>query len=119
MRTIYTVFCFLLSLNVLVSVVQAEPRVISLNLLEQELSPLKVYQNVPIKLTNTFKANLYNFTVTKPPLPKEILSVSKLHFGQSFVLHFPKVGAYEICFSKEKNAARTCLKLDVLKRTIV
>ena len=49
MRTIYTVFCFLLSLNVLVSVVQAEPRVISLNLLEQELSPLKVYQNFYIK----------------------------------------------------------------------
>ena len=94
MRTIYTVFCFLLSLNVLVSVVQAEPRVISLNLLEQELIPLKVYQNVPIKVTNTFKASLYNFTVSKPPLPKEILSVTEFHPGQSFELHFPKVGTY-------------------------
>ena len=49
MRAIYTAFCFLLLLNV--CVVQAEPRVISLNLLEQDLSPLKVYQNVPIKVT--------------------------------------------------------------------
>ena len=118
MRTIYTVFCFLLSLNVLVSVVQAEPRVISLNLLEQELSPLKVYQNVPIKVTNTFKANLYNFTVTKPPLPKEILSVSEFHSVQSFDLNFSKVGSYEICFSKEKNSTRTCLTLNVLKRIV-
>ena len=116
MRAIYTAFCFLLLLNV--CVVQAEPRVISLNLLEQDLSPLKVYQNVPIKVTNTFKASLYNFTVSKPPLPKEILSVTEFHPGQSFELHFPKVGSYEICFSKGKNAARTCLKLDVLKRTI-
>jgi hypothetical protein len=109
-------FCWLLSLSILVSLVQAEPRVISLNLLGS--SPLQVYQNVPIKLSNTFQSNLYDLTVTKPPLPKNILSIAKFAKGQSFDLSFSKVGAYEICFSKEKNEARTCLNMDVLKRTV-
>jgi len=112
MRVIYTVFCFLLLLNV--CMVQAEP--ISLSLSGQESSPLKVYQNDPVKVNNTFHANLYDLTVTKPPLPKEILSVAEFRSGQSFDLHFPKVGAYEICFSREKNEVRTCRDLNVLKR---
>jgi len=69
-------------------------------------------------VNNTFHANLYDLTVTKPPLPKEILSVAEFRSGQSFDLHFPKVGAYEICFSRGKNAVRTCLQLNVLKRTV-
>ena len=115
MRITRIIFCLLFSLGIFSSLVQAEPRVISLNVLGQ--SPLQVYQNIPIKLSNTFKTNLYNLTVTKPPLPKEIISVSEFNSGQSFDLSFSKVGAYEICFSKEKNEARTCLNLDVLKRT--
>ena len=109
-------FCFLLLVNI--AVVQAGPRVMSLNLLGQGSNPLKVYQNVPIKVNNTFHANLYDLTVTKPPLPKEILSVSEFPSGQSFDLNFPKVGSYEICFSKEKNSTRTCLTLNVLKRIV-
>ena len=116
MRVISTTICLFLSLGILVSLVNAEPRVISLNLLDS--SPLKVYQNAPIKLSNTFQINLYDLTVTKPPLPKEILSVSEFTSGQSFELSFSKVGAYEICFSKDKNKIRTCLSVDVLKRTI-
>ena len=110
------VFCFLLLFNV--CVVQAGPRVMSLNLSDQGSNPLKVYQNVPLKVNNTFHANLYDLTVTKPPLPKEILSVSEFHSGQSFDLNFSKVGSYEICFSKEKNSTRTCLTLNVLKRIV-
>ena len=114
MRVIYTVFCFLLLLNV--CMVQAEP--ISLSLSGQESSPLKVYQNVPIKITNTFQASLYDLTVSKPALSKELLSVAEFFPGQSFDLSFPKVGDYEICFSRGKNAVRTCLQLNVLKRTV-
>lgn len=116
MRIISVIFGLLLSLGIFISLVQAEPRVISLNLLDQ--NPLMVYQNAPIKLSNTFQTNLYDLTVTKPPLPKEILSVSEFASGQSFDLTFSKVGAYEICFSRKKNEARTCLSLDVQKSTV-
>jgi hypothetical protein len=116
MRIFSTTIYLFLSLGILVGLANAEPRVISLNLVDN--SPLKVYQNVPIKLSNTFQINLYDLTVTKPPLPKEILSVSEFASGQSFDLSFSKVGAYEICFSKDKDKVRTCLSLDVLKRTV-
>ena len=112
MRTI--VFCLLMSLGVLVSFGQAKPRMVSLDLSGQ--SPLKIYQNSEINVNNTFQTNLYDLTITKPPLPKEIVSVSEFITGQSFTLAFSKVGTYQICFSKEKNAVQTCLNLDVLKR---
>lgn len=112
MRT--TVFSLLLVLGFFVSFGQAQPRMISLDLSGQ--SPLTIYQNSDITVSNTFQTNLYDLTITKPPLAKEILSVSEFISGESFSLAFSKVGAYEICFSKEKNEARTCLKLDVLKR---
>jgi hypothetical protein len=110
MRTI--IFCLLLSLFVFVSFGQATP--ISLDLSGQ--SPLKFYQNTNIKVNNTFETNLYNFTVTKPSLSKEIVSVSEFISGESFELAFSKIGAYEVCFSKQRNEIPTCLKLDVLKR---
>lgn len=116
MRLISTAFSLLISLGVLVSLVQADPRVISLNHLDQ--GSLMIYQNSPVKLSNTFETNLYDLTVTKPPLSKKILSVSEFAAGQSFDLSFSKVGAYEICFSKNKNEAQTCLSLDVLKRIV-
>ena len=116
MRVTRITFCLLFSLGIFSSLVQAEPRVISLNVLGQ--GPLKIFQNVPVQVSNTFQTNLYNLTVTKPPIAKEILSVSKFIPGQTFDLSFSKVGAYEICFSKGKNEARTCLNLDVLKRTV-
>ncbi len=116
MRYNPVVFCLILLLGVWASALQAEPRVIALHLLGQ--SPMKVYQHDSIKIDNTFQANLYNLTVTKPPLPKEILSVPEFLSGQSFDLTFSKLGAYEICFSREKNQARTCLTLDVSKRTV-
>lgn len=108
------IFCWFLLLAGFVSFGQANPRVISLDLLGQ--GPLQVYQNAPVKVSNTFQATLYDLTVTKPPLSKEILSVAEFTSGQSFDLAFSRVGAYELCFSKDKNEARTCLKLDVLKR---
>jgi len=108
------IFCLLLSLGVFTSLGQAEPRVISLDILGS--SPLEVYQNTPVKVSNPFQVSLYNLTVTKPSAHKDIVSVSEFLSGQSFDLAFSKVGAYEICFSKEKNEARTCLTLDVLKR---
>ena len=46
------VFCFLLLFNIYV--VQAGPRVMSLNLSGQESNPLKVFQNAPLKVNNTF-----------------------------------------------------------------
>jgi hypothetical protein len=110
MRT--TLFCLLLSLFILVSFGQATP--LSLDLSGQ--SPFKFYQNTNIKVSNTFETNLYDLTVTKPALSKEIISVSEFISGESFELAFSKVGAYEICFSKQRNETRTCLKLDVLKR---
>ena len=110
MRT--TFFCLLLSLCFCVSFGQAQP--ISLDLSGQ--SPFKLYQNTNIRVNNTFATNLYDLTVTKPSLSKEILSVSEFVSGESFELAFTKVGVYEICFSKQRNEARTCLKLDVLKR---
>ncbi len=110
MRT--TIFCLLLSLCVFVGFGQAGP--ISLDL--SGPSSLKIYQNTNIRVSNTFETNLYDLTVTKPPLSKEILSVSEFISGESFELAFSKVGAYEICFSKQINETRTCLKLDVLKR---
>jgi hypothetical protein len=116
MRFIQITFCLLVTLGIFVGLVQAEPRVIPLGILSE--SPLKAYQNVPIKLSNTFQTNLYNLTVTKPPLSKEIISVSEFNSGQSFDLSFSKSGIYEICFSKEKNKVRTCLSLDVLKRIV-
>ncbi len=110
-------FCFLLLFNV--CVVQAGPQGMSLDLSGQGSNPqLKIYQNVPIEVNNTFHTNLYDLTVTRPPLSKEILSVAEFHSGQSFSLHFPKVGAYEICFSREKDVARTCVTLNVLKRIV-
>ena len=109
MRT--TIFCLLL-LFVFVSFGQAKP--ISLDLSGQ--SPFKFYQNTNIKVSNTFETNLYDLTVTKPSLSKEIISVSEFISGESFELAFSRVGAYEICFSKQRNETRTCLKLDVLKR---
>ncbi|MZH03016.1 MAG: hypothetical protein F3745_06385 [Nitrospinae bacterium] len=112
MRT--TVFCLLLILGIFVSLGQAKPQAIPLDLSRQV--PMKIYQNASIAVSNTFQTNLYNLTVTKPPLPKEIVSVSKFLPGQSFDLAFSKVGAYEICFSKENNKARTCLQLNVVKR---
>ncbi len=112
MRTI--VFCFLLSLSILVNFGYAEPRMISIDLSGQY--PLKIYQDSEIHVKNTFDTNLYDLTITKPPLSKEILSVSEFVIGQSFALTFFKAGNYEICFSKEKNAAQTCLNLDVQKR---
>ncbi|MBC8286722.1 MAG: hypothetical protein H8E42_04520 [Nitrospinae bacterium] len=112
MRTIF--FCLLLVLGIFVSFGQAKPRMISLDLSGQ--SPLTIYQNSEIKVSNTFQTNLYDLTITKPPLPKEILAVSEFISGQSFILAFSGVGTYEICFSKEKNAVQTCLNLDVLKR---
>jgi hypothetical protein len=114
MRIVSTAICCLLLLGVFASLVQAGPRVISLNLMSQ--SPLQVYQNAPIKLSNTFKTNLYDLTVSKPAVSKKILSVAEFLSGESFDLAFSKVGAYEVCFSRIKNEARTCLKLDVLKR---
>jgi hypothetical protein len=116
MRYNPVIFCLILLLGIWASRVQAAPRIISLHLLGQ--SPMKVYQNDSIKIDNTFQANLYNLTVTKPPLPKEIISVPEFLSGQSFDLSFSKLGAYEICFSREVNQARTCLTLDVLKRTV-
>ena len=110
MRT--TFFCLLLSLCFCVSLGQAQP--ISLDLSGQ--SPFKFYQNTNIKVSNTFETNLYDLTVTKPSLSKEIISVSEFISGESFELAFSRVGAYEICFSKQRNDTRTCLKLDVLKR---
>lgn len=108
------IFSLLLSLGVFVSSGQAEPRTIALDLSGQ--SPFKVYQNAPIKVSNPFQVSLYDFTVTKSPFPKEIISVSEVLSGQTFDLSFSKVGAYKICFSKEKNEAQTCLQLDVQKR---
>jgi hypothetical protein len=109
------VFCFLLLFNV--CLVQAGTQGVSLDLSEQDSNPpLKVYQNAPVKVNNTFNTNLYDLTVTKPPLSKEIISVAEFRSGQSFDLHFPKVGTYELCFSREKNATQTCLTLNVLKR---
>ena len=110
MRT--TIFCLLLTLFVFVSFGQATP--ISLDLSRQ--SHFKFYQNTNIKVSNTFETNLYDLTVAKPSLSKEILSVSEFISGESFELAFTKVGVYEICFSKQRNETRTCLKLDVLKR---
>lgn len=110
MRT--TIFCLLLSLCVLVSFGQAAS--ISLDLSGE--SPFKFYQNTNIRVSNTFGTNLYDLTVTKPSLSKEILSVSEFISGESFELAFSRVGAYEICFSKQRNETRTCLKLNVLKR---
>ena len=110
MRT--TIFCLLLSLFVFVNFGQATP--ISLDLSGQ--SPFKFYQNTNIKVSNTFEINLYDLTVTKPSLSKEIISVSEFISGESFELAFSRIGAYEICFSKQRNEIRTCLKLDVLKR---
>ena len=95
-----------------VSLVQAVP--ISLDLSGQ--SSFKIYQNTNIKVSNTFDTNLYNLTVTKPPLSKQILSVPKFIPGESFELAFSMVGAYEICFVRQINEERTCLQLDVLKR---
>ena len=109
MRT--TIFCLLL-LFVFVSFGQATP--VSLDLSGQ--SHFKFYQNTNIKVSNTFETNLYDLTVTKPSLSKEIISVSEFISGESFELAFSRVGAYEICFSKQRNETRTCLKLDVLKR---
>ena len=111
MRT--TIFCLLL-LFVFVSFGQATP--ISLDLSGQ--SHFKFYQNTNIKVSNTFEINLYDLTVTKPSLSKEIISVSEFISGESFELAFSRVGAYEICFSKQRNEIRTCLKLDVLKRIV-
>jgi hypothetical protein len=108
------VFCLLLSLAILVNFGYAKPRMISLDLSGQY--PLTIYQGSEINVSNTFDTNLYDLTITKPPLSKEILSVSEFFIGQSFTLAFSKTGTYEVCFSKEKNAAQTCLNLDVLKR---
>ncbi len=116
MRYNPVIFCLLLLLGAWVSLVQAEPRAVSLNLLGS--STFKVYQNDSVKVNNTFNMNLYDLTLTEPPLPKKILSVPEFLTGQSFDLSFSKVGAYEICFSKKKDQTRTCLTLDVLKRTI-
>jgi hypothetical protein len=110
MRT--TIFCLFLSLFIFVSFGQATS--ISLDLSGK--SPFKFYQNTNIKVSNNFKTNLYDLTVTKPSLSKEIISVSEFISGESFELAFSKVGAYKICFSKQRNKTRTCLKLDVLKR---
>jgi hypothetical protein len=110
MRT--TIFCLLLSLFFFVSFGQATT--ISLDLSGQ--SPLKFYQNTNIKVSNNFETNLYDLTVTKASLSKEIISVSEFISGESFELAFSRVGAYEICFSKQRNETQTCLKLDVLKR---
>ncbi len=115
MRT--TVFCLMLLLGTFVTLGQAKPQVISLDLSKQ--GPMKIYQNSSITVSNTFQTNLYDLTVTKPPVLKEIVSVSEFLPGQSFALAFSKVGAYEICFSKEKNEARTCLQLNVVKRLAV
>jgi hypothetical protein len=108
------VFCLLLSLSVFTSLGQAEPRVISLDFLGS--NSLEVYQNTPVKVSNPFQVSLYDLTVTKPSAHKDIVSVSVFLSGESFDLAFSKVGTYEICFSKVKNEARTCLTLDVLKR---
>ena len=116
MRIVQFALCLIFSFGIFVGLVKAEPRVVSLNMLGH--SPLKVYQNVPIQLSNTFQTKLYNLTVTKSPLAKEILSISEFNSGQSFDLSFSKVGAYEICFSKETDETRTCLSLNVLKRTV-
>ncbi len=116
MRIFQITFCFMLLMGV--CLVQANPRTISMNLSVQETSPLKVYQDVPVKVTNSFQANLYDLSVTKPPLSRKIVSVGEFLSGQSFDLSFSKVGAYEICFSKKKNEQQTCRMLDVLKRTI-
>ena len=86
MRT--TFFCLLLSLCVYVSLGQAKS--ISLDLSGQ--SPFKFYQNTNIRVSNTFEINLYDLTVTKPSLSKEILSVSEFISGESFELAFSKVG---------------------------
>ena len=107
-----TVLCLSLTLCFFVSLVQAIP--VSLDLSRQ--SSFKTYQNTSIRVSNTFNTNLYNLTVTKPSLFKEILNVPEFISGESFELAFSKVGAYEICFSKQRNEARTCLQLDVLKR---
>jgi hypothetical protein len=112
MRTI--AFCLILSLGFLVNFGQAKPKMISLDLSGQY--PLKIYQDSDISVSNTFDNNLYDLTITKPPLPKEILSVSEFVTGQSFTLVFSKTGVYEICFSKKKNSTQTCLNLHVLKR---
>jgi hypothetical protein len=117
MRLIYTTFSLLFSLGILVSLVEAEPRVISLSHLDQV--SLKTYQNVPIKLVNTFETGLYDLTVTRSSLSKKIVSVSELGSEQSFNLSFSKIGTYEICFARQINEARTCLNLKVLKRIII
>jgi hypothetical protein len=107
-----TILCLSLTMCFFVSLVQAIP--ISLDLSGQ--SSFKIYQNTNIKVSNNFDNNLYNLTVTKPSLSKQILSVPKFIPGESFELAFSKVGAYEICFSKQRNEKRTCLQLNVLKR---
>lgn len=107
-----SVLCLSLTLCFFVSLVQALP--VSLDLSRQ--SPFMIYQNTNIRVSNTFETNLYNLTLTRSSLSKEILSVPEFISGESFELAFSKVGAYEICFSKQRNEARTCLKLDVLKR---
>lgn len=108
------IFCFLMSLSILLNFGYAKARMISLDLSGQY--PIKIYQGSEINVSNTFDTNLYDLTITKTPLSKEILSVSEFAIGQSFTLAFAKTGTYEICFSKEKNEAQTCLNLDVLKR---
>ena len=112
MRT--TIFCLLLTFGVFVSLGKAKPQAIPLELSRQV--PMKIYQNSNIAVRNTFQTNLYDLTVTKPPFLKEIVSVSKFLPGQSFDIAFSKLGSYEICFSKENNKARTCLRLNVVKR---
>tara|TARA_B100001123_G_C14757539_1_gene807458 strand:+ start:152 stop:514 length:363 start_codon:yes stop_codon:yes gene_type:complete len=118
MRIPQILFGLGLILAVFVNWVQAEPRDISLGLSGQETLPLKLYQNESVKVSNSLQKNLYDLTITKRPFPQKILSLSEFVPGQSFDLNFPRVGDYELCFSKEKNEARTCLKVNVLKRTV-
>lgn len=118
MRAIHFALYISISLGLWTNFVEAAPRVVSLSLSGKQVTPLKVFQDTPIKIHNTFEKNLHDFKVIKPPVSKEILSVAELISGQSFDLYFPKVGDYEICFSREKNESQTCLQVNVVKRTL-
>lgn len=118
MRVIHFVLLAAISMGLWTNFVEAEPRVVSLSLSGEQTIPLEVFQDTPVKIHNTFERNLHDFTVTKPPVSKEILSVPEFISGQSFDLYFPKIGDYEICFSQEKNESQTCLQVNVVKRTL-
>jgi hypothetical protein len=117
MRIVHFGFFMCFLLGIFANISHSETRMISLNSHHQSSERVEIYQNVPIKINNSFISNLYDLTLTKSSSPKNIFSVDKFKSGESFDLSFPKDGNYEICFSKKKNDFRTCLDLVVLKGT--